>query len=93
MIEQSDLKLNDILNQNSNQLTMLMEDRDATTALRCSLVQQREDLEALIDSQRYSSVCRSVHTASDDLGKAFLTDLVAELQQYLMDKITGQSSD
>ena len=38
-------------------------------------------------------MCKSSQTAKDDLCRAFLSDLVIELQQYLMDKLTGTSSE
>lgn len=46
-----------------------------------------------LSTMAHQNVCKSSKTAQDDLARAFLSDLVVELQQYLMDKLTGASNE
>ena len=50
-------------------------------------------LDMQLSTLAHQNVCKSTITAQDDLARAFLTDLVVELQQYLMDKLTGASNE
>ena len=72
---------------------MLIEDIQATTEQRAELVPRREVLDMQLSTMAHQNVCKSSITAQDDLARAFLSDLVVELQQYLMDKLTGASNE